>query len=142
MVHPTSAHIDFEGSSRLEEAMLKIPEKSEEVINNVLKSKGTKEVMQGIIGFMPVSDREKKHAKYSNSLKERLFNLGFDIVARGGAANKKGSFGYLVFPNEGQGPHNKVAQEFFQKGLAEREEVVLDLAIAELVRVNNEIIGG
>ena len=29
-------------------------------------------------------------------------NLGFRILARGGATNKKGSFGYLVFPNEGE----------------------------------------
>lgn len=138
MSNLSSAHIDFSQSNKLAQAMAKIPEKSEEVVNNVLKSKGTREVMQGIIGFIPVSKRNKKHAKFSNPLKERLFNLGFDIVAKGGAANKKGSFGYLVFPNEGRGSHNKVAQEFFQKGLVEKEEIILDMLIDELTKTSEE----
>ena len=96
--------------------------------------------MQAIIGFMPVSKREKRHAKHSNPLKERMFNLGFDIVAKGGAAKNKGSFGYLVFPNEGRGPHNPVAQEFFERGLASREEIILDYVIDELVRVQQELL--
>lgn len=140
MAHSTSAHLDFSGSEKLFEAMQRIPEKSEAIVNNVLRSKGTKEVMQGIVGFMPISNRNKKHAKFSNPLKEQLFNLGFDIVARGGAANKKNSFGYLVFPNEGRGSHNPVAQEFFQKGLSDRESIVLDYIVDELVRAQQEML--
>ncbi|HFU4089536.1 TPA: hypothetical protein ACGO77_000133 [Streptococcus suis] len=134
------ATLDFSGSTKLAEAMAKIPSKSEKVVNRVLLVSGTKEVMQAIIGFMPISKREKKHAKYSNPLKERMFNLGFDIVAKGGAANNKGSFGYLVFPNEGRGPHNPVAQEFFERGLASREEIILDYVIDELVRAQQELL--
>ncbi|HEM3508247.1 TPA: hypothetical protein U1B31_002142, partial [Streptococcus suis] len=121
-------------------AMAKIPSKSEEVVNRVLLVRGTKEVMQSIIGFMPISKREKRHAKYSNPLKERMFNLGFDIVAKGGAAKNKGSFGYLVFPNEGRGTHNPIAQAFFERGLASREEIILDYVIDELVRVQQELL--
>ncbi|QPO27014.1 hypothetical protein [Streptococcus suis] len=134
------ATLDFSGSTKLAEAMAKIPSKSEEVVNRVLLVRGTKEVMQAIIGFMPVSKREKKHAKYSNPLKERMFNLGFDIVAKGGAAMNKGSFGYLVFPNEGRGTHNPIAQAFFERGLASREEIILDYVIDELVRVQQELL--
>ncbi|MGT2682992.1 hypothetical protein [Streptococcus porci] len=134
------ATLDFSGSQRLAEAMVKIPNKSEEVVNRVLKNKGTKEVMQGIVGFMPVSDRNKKHAKFSNPLKERIFNLGFDIVARGGAANKRGSFGYLVFPNEGRGPHNPIAQAFFERGLSDREDIVFDYVLDELIRAQEELL--
>ena len=134
------ATLDFSGSTKLAEAMAKIPSKSEEVVNRVLLVRGTKEVMQAIIGFMPVSKREKRHAKHSNPLKERMFNLGFDIVAKGGAAKNKGSFGYLVFPNEGRGPHNPVAQEFFERGLASREEIILDYVIDELVRAQQELL--
>lgn len=134
------ATVDFSASQRLADAMAKIPGRSEEVVNRVLFTKGTKEVMQGIIGFMPVSNRQKKHAKFSNPLKERLFNLGFDIVAKGGAANKKGSFGYLVFPNEGRGSHNLVAQQFFEKGLHAKEAIILDYVIDELVRVQESLL--
>lgn len=65
--------------------MAKIPSKSEEVVMSLLV-RGTKEVMQAIIGFAFQSVNERKrHAKHSNPLKERMFNLGFDIVAKGGA---------------------------------------------------------
>lgn len=134
------ATLDFSRSQKLADAMSKIPGKSEEVINRVLLAKGTKEIIQGIIGFMPVSKRNKKHAKFSNPLKERMFNLGFDIVAKGGAANKKGSYGYLVFPNEGRGKHNPVAQQFFEKGLSEREDIVLDYVLDELIQGQEEIL--
>lgn len=134
------ATLDFSGSTRLLEAMKKVPEVSERVVNDVLKSRGTKEVMQAIIGFMPVSKRDKKHAKFSNPLKEVMFNLGFDIVAKGGAAKNKASFGYLVFPNEGRGPHNPVAQAFFERGLESREEIILDYVIDELVRAQEELL--
>ncbi|HEM5158038.1 TPA: hypothetical protein U1277_000590 [Streptococcus suis] len=134
------ATLDFSGSTKLAEAMAKIPSKSEEVVNRVLLVRGTKEVMQAIIGFMPVSKREKRHAKYSNPLKERMFNLGFDIVAKGGAAKNKGLFGYLVFSNEGRGTHNPIAQAFFERGLASREEIILDYVIDELVRVQQELL--
>lgn len=134
------ATLDFSRSEKLAEAMAKIPNESEKAVNRVLKSHGTKEVIQGIIGFMPVSKRDKKHAKYSNPLKEKMFNLGFDIVAKGGAAKNKNSFGYLVFPNEGRGPHNIVAQEFFERGLESREDIILDYVIDELVRVQQELL--
>lgn len=73
-----------------------------------------------IIGFMPRSDRTKKHAKDSKPLDQEDINLGFRIFAKGGAAKNKGSFGYLVFPNEGRGPSNPIAQEFFEQGLESR----------------------
>lgn len=134
------ATLDYSGSHRLVEAMSKIPSKSEEVVNRVLKNRGAKEVIQGIIGFMPVSKRNKNHAKFSNPLKEVMFNLGFDVIAKGGAAKNKGSYGYLVFPNEGRGPSNPVAQQFFEKGLASREDIILDYVIDELVRAQEELL--
>lgn len=132
MVNKTT--VDFSKSQKLADAMAKIPSRSEEVINRVLKSRGTREVMESIIHFMPVSRRDKEHAKHSEPLKERMINLGFDIVAKGGAANKRGSFGYLVFPNEGRGSHNPVAQEFFERGLDAKEDMLLDMLVDELVK--------
>lgn len=134
------ATLDYSGSQRLVEAMSRIPSKSEEVVNKVLKDRGAKEVIQAIIGFMPVSKRNKKHAKFSNPLKEVMFNLGFDVIAKGGAAKNKGSYGYLVFPNEGRGSNNPVAQQFFEEGLASREDIILDYVIDELVRSQEELL--
>lgn len=133
-------HVDFSKSERLADAMAKLPGRSEEVINKVLKSKGTKEVMTAIIHFMPVSKRDKQHAKFSDPLKDRMQHLGFEIVAKGGAANKRGSFGYLVFPNDGRGSHNPIAQEFFERGLEAKEDLLLDMVLDELIKAQEELL--
>ncbi|HDR4840249.1 TPA: hypothetical protein QCR21_006057, partial [Bacillus cereus] len=44
---------------------------------------------------------------------------------RGGAANKKGSFGYLVFPNEGRGSHNPLEQRFAERGIVNARPRIL-----------------
>lgn len=111
-----------EQSEKLAEALKKTSSTLESKLNEYLHTKGGQHAIQGIIGFIPKSNRQKKHAKDSNPLKFDKLNLGFKVYARGGAANKKGSFGYLVFPDEGRGSHNFIAQEFFRRGLESKED--------------------
>lgn len=120
----TRYDINFNNSKKLEEALKKSVVNLEPKINEYLHVKGSKQVMQAIIGFMPVSNRNKKHAKNSNPLKIQDLNLGFEVYAKGGAANKNGSFGYLVFPDEGRGTSNPVAQRFFEEGLKSKEDIL------------------
>lgn len=120
------------GQEELIQAMEKVPKRSEELINKALHSSGGKEVSMAIVGFMPRSDRNKKHAKDSNPLKQEDINLGFRIFAKGGAAKNKGSFGYLVFPNEGRGRKNPIAQEFFQEGLESRLDKLTQIVLEAL----------
>lgn len=109
-------YLEFKKSKEIEAAMKKVPEKAEQQVNKVLHTVGVKETIQSIIGFMPVSNRNKKHAKFSNPLKSAAINLGFRVYARGGASKNKGSFGYLVFPNDGLGENNLIEQRFFERG--------------------------
>lgn len=122
----TRVQIDYRKSEELIKLLEKTSKNIENNLNEYLHSKGAKTVIESIIGFMPRSNRQKKHAKDSNPLKFDKFNLGFGVYARGGAANKKGSFGYLVFPDQGRGPHNFIAQEFFGRGLESKEEKLFD----------------
>lgn len=124
--------IKFENLTKLKNSMAKVPEKSEEVINDYLHTKGGPSVSAAILGFTPHSGRNKRnykynkrHAKDSQPYKQDDLNLGFRIYAKGGAANSKNSFGYLVFPNEGRGPHNPVAQGFFERGLESQEDKMM-----------------
>lgn len=124
--------LDMASAAEIEAAMKLVPEKAEKLVNQVLHTKGTKEVIQSIIGFIPVSRRNKKHAKFSNPLKNQNFNLGFEVYAKGGAAKNKNSFGYLVFPDEGRGSHNPVAQMFFERGTDRVNERILNDVIEAL----------
>lgn len=130
--------LDTKGQDELIAAMKATPGKVEVAANKALHTTGGKEVSMAIIGFMPKSDRNKKHAKDGNALNQEDLNLGFRIYARGGAARNKGSYGYLVFPNEGRGRSNPVARKFFEEGLESREDklilIVLD-ALAEGTKI-------
>ncbi|UYL94162.1 putative tail component [Geobacillus phage vB_GthS_PK5.2] len=114
--------LDYEAIKRLEMKMAKLPDRMERATNDVLHTDGIRIATEEITKLIPVSTRKgkirnKKHARHSNWSKSEKINLGFVIKARGGAANKKGSFGYLVFPNEGRGAHNPVEQRFMERGL-------------------------
>lgn len=120
--------VDAEKSEKLQELLKKLPNQAEDLINDYLESKGSKNMMESIIGFIPVSRRNKKHAKSSKPFKATMHNLGFNIETKGGAAKNKGSFGYLVYPNEGRGPKNPIAQEFVERGMEkENDRIIQDL---------------
>ena len=128
--------LKLEGQEELTKAMEKVPEQAEKEINKVLHGDGSKLVMENIIKFMPISKGGGKHAKTSNPLKTDTINLGFSTYAKGGAANTRGSFGYLVFPDEGRGPRNPVAQNFFEKGVQASEPNILEMLLEALERAS------
>ncbi|WP_078430482.1 hypothetical protein [Alkalihalobacterium alkalinitrilicum] len=117
---------DFSELEKLEEKILRVPGNTEQIINGVLHKAGIKIAVDEITKRMPVSRRNKKHAKTSNWSKGDKDNLGFTVKAKGGAAKRPGSFGYLVFPNDGRGPYNHVAQNFFEDGLDDGSPKILD----------------
>jgi len=130
----TRTEIDYRKSEKIAEILKKTSTNLESKINEYLHLKGAQTTIESIIGFMPRSNRKKKHAKDSKSLTFDKFNLGFEVYAKGGAANKKGSFGYLVFPDQGRGIHNFVAQEFFRRGLENKE----DKMFSDIVKIIDE----
>ena len=134
--------LNDEQAKKLEDAMTTIQANSEKVVNEVLETKGTKLMIQKIIEFMPQSKKNKRHARQSNPLRHKMFNLGFEIKTKGGAAKNKNSFGYLVFPDEGRGPRNPVAQKFVDKGVESANELILQELLIAIEQEHTRIIGG
>lgn len=133
-------NLDTRQMQRLEESIRALPGKSEKVINEVLHSKGVNFVKEEITNLLPVSKKSKKHAKSSNPFTKNKFNLGFLVKAKGGAAKNKGSFGYLVFPNEGRGPHNPREQRFMEKGLEKATPKTINEVQTKLIeKIREEI---
>lgn len=111
--------------------MIQLPGKMEEVINKTLHFEGISIATNEITEEIPLSRqrgrfRHKNHAKTSNWSRSEKHNLGFTIKTKGGAANRSGSFGYLVFPNEGRGAHNPLEQRFMEKGLEKAVPKILN----------------
>lgn len=125
--------LDVRQLKELETHMAQIPDKSERVINDYLHERGASLTKEEITSLLPVSKWKKQprrkeeqgHAKYSRPFTKEEINLEFIVKSRGGAANKKGNYGYLVFPNEGRGPHNPVEQRFMERGLDEAVPTIL-----------------
>ncbi len=114
--------VDAKAIQQLESKMAKLPGIAEKVVNETIHGFGIRTTVEGITKLMPVSTkngriRNKRHAKTSRWSQSEEHNLAFTIKARGGAANKPGSFGYLVFPEEGRGSHNPLEQRFMERGL-------------------------
>ena len=113
--------IDYSKIQALEDKMKQIPDNVERIINTYLHKEGIERTTKDITSFIqvsrPTNGKLKRHARNSKWSKDEQDNLGFTIKARGGAANKKGSYGYLVFPNEGRGPRNPLEQRFMERGL-------------------------
>lgn len=123
--------VDYAAIEKLEEKMRMLPNKMEPVVNNVLHTDGIQIATEEITKLIRVSRskwsvRNKTHAKNSNWSKSEEMNLGFKVKARGGAASKKGSFGYLVFPNEGRGSHNPLEQRFAERGLMNAKPKIIN----------------
>lgn len=102
---------DYKQLRELEKKLEKIPSYAERTINDVLHKTGVQIVTENIISRMGVSDKKKKHAKYSKPLTSQNFNLGFEI-------KPKKPYNYLVFPNNALGTSvGNRAQEFMETGL-------------------------
>lgn len=133
--------IDYAEFEALEEKLRELPAQTEETINRYLHKKGVNITKQNITSHIPVSKRHKTHAKHSSWSRKQTENLGFVVKAKGGAANRPGSFGYLVFPNEGRGPRNPREQRFFEEGLHESTPSILDDLLEEVTNKIQEVLG-
>ncbi|KZR58455.1 hypothetical protein A3781_17350 [Bacillus badius] len=125
--------------------MRQLPDEMEDVVNHALHDRGIRIAVQEITRLIPVSTgkhgiRKKLHAKNSKWSKSEKSNLGFTIRTRGGAANKKGSFGYLVFPNDGRGSSNPMKQEFAERGVVAASPKIMNLLNQNIERKIQEVL--
>lgn len=118
----------------LEEKMRQLPNIAEDEINKVLHNETAEKVPKTIQEFINISKKKKgTHAKLGRPFKTEPFNLGFFIKTYP-------KFGYLVFPDEGRGKRNKVAQDFTGKGTKKETPKVVDRLLEVLTkRIEEEL---
>ena len=104
----------------------------EKVLNEYIHNEAPKKITPSIVGLVPVSDRDKKHARNSNPFgRQENYNLAVKILT-------SKQFNYLVFPDEGLGTsHKNQPQDFTGRGL---ETTLPDLLDDMLMRLQNEIL--
>lgn len=111
---------------KIEAAIGKCSGNAEKIINNYLRTTAPEKIIPSIVGLMPVSEQRKKHAKTSNPLTSKNFNLSVVVET-------KPPFWYLQFPNDATGTSKKnTAKEFFEKGLEKVKDNLVNDMLNEL----------
>lgn len=84
----------------------------ENVLNDYLHNEAPKKINPSIVGLVPVSDRNKTHAKNNNPFgRQEDYNLAVKLIT-----SKK--YNYLVFPDEALGTSKgNYPQDFTGRGL-------------------------
>ena len=99
-------------------------------INTYLHGAGYTLFSKSIEDLIPVSDRKKKHAKYSNALQDRLKSSrsrggGFENLSV--TIGSKTKYDYLYFPDDGSNTvHHAGNQHFFDRGIERKEDEAVD----------------
>ena len=76
--------LSAEDVERLQQAIMSYGDGAEKVINNYLKNEASNIFTQAIINYIPVSNRDKQHAKDSSPLKaEQKENLSLFVFSTG-----------------------------------------------------------
>lgn len=112
-----------EAQKRLVEAMRRVPDVATKKTNQVLKTYGAPEMVKEIISLTPESGRtwegKLQSAKSVGDLRREMGDLSFTL-------KPKKAWNYLVFPNRGIGRSNPVAQEFFERGVENAHDRVIN----------------
>lgn len=126
--------LNYTKLAKFEERIKALPQKAEYEINNYLWNDAGNTLKKQVYANMPRSSKNKSkvtnapktHAKDVESLDKATFNLGVRVQTH--LKPKSKDFGYLIFPDEGRGIHQKRkgAQEFFGKALESKTNEIAD----------------
>ncbi|MCV9886240.1 hypothetical protein [Metabacillus halosaccharovorans] len=112
--------LDYKDFEKLQEKFKKIPDEVEKTINSFLHKQGVEIMTNDVLANMPISNRNKRHARQSKPLTSVNFNLGFEL-------KPKPRFRYLVFPDKALGTSiNSTAKEFMEKGLNKSTQKIIN----------------
>ncbi len=121
-----------EDVSKLQKMIISYGEGAETELNEYIHNEGRDELVSGITQEMPVSDRNKRHAKFSIWHEIKNYNLGVVISNNNTGKNtslsknkgSKTSFYYLAFVVDGT-KHIR-ANDFFTKGAEKKYSKIVD----------------
>ena len=121
---------------KLQKSLNGYKENAEEEINTYLHGEGYQLFSKSIEDLIPVSERKKKHAKYSNALEDRYNS---SKLRGGGKQNlsvtigTKPKYGYLYFPDDGSNTvHHAGNQHFFERGIERKEDEAVDAMLKRI----------
>lgn len=100
---------------------------SEDAINQCLENEVKPMLINSIINFIPVSEKNKNHAKYSDPLQGNL-NGNLSLLI-----HTKKKYNYLYFPQEGEGTSKSHGpNDFMGKGIEQQYDNVVNIMLEKI----------
>lgn len=119
---------------RIKEAIIDFGDNAENVINECLANEVKNTLITSITNFIPVSKKNKKHAKTSNPLQGDVRN-NLTLWIR-----TKPKFNYLYFPQNAEGQsRNNSPNDFMEKGINNEYDNVVNTILDKLQNRLEEI---
>ena len=124
---------NYDDFIKLQEAIKKYPGSSEEAINEYLRNKGSRNLIDSTTFYIPVSKTGKHHAKSNNWYNIDYKNLEVDISNSLEGTRKTGSFYYLYYVSTFTGTSDPSKRktgvggiDFFEEGADKVYPIVKD----------------
>ena len=129
----TNFSLKADDVARIQQAILRVSNTSEDVINNYLHNTGGKNIVKSITNYIPRSPRKNViHAKGSNWSEQINYNLAVNISNSLKGSRGK-SFYYLYYVATGTGTNKKKGpRDFMTKGLDKEYNNIVDGILTEL----------
>lgn len=123
--------VDYSTIASISQRLGAVPREVENIVNSYVHGYAPDKIRASIMGFVPASNRNKKHAKdYKAFSRQDNFNLGVRVMTAK-------QFNYLVFPDEARGTSRiNQPQNFTWRGL----ESVRDELIEEMNQYINNLL--
>lgn len=119
----TKFELKLEDVKRINDIIKSYSGDAEKQINDYLSGPGKIKIINSIVNLIPVSDKDKKHAKDSKPLEGVNYNLSLTI-------RSKRQFNYLYFPQMAEGTSkNNTPNDFMEKGV----DSIYDSVVNDLI---------
>lgn len=116
-----------EDLEKIQEAIMDFGDEAENVINKCLANEVKNTLINSITNFIPVSKKNKKHAKTSDPLQGDVRN-NLTLYIR-----TKSKFNYLYFPQNAEGQsRNNPPNDFMEKGINNEYDNVINCILDKL----------
>ena len=123
--------LDAKDIEILEHTIQEYQQGAEGRITEYLHGKGYEILSNSIQNIIPVSNREKKHARNYKALRDRYKDSSLAVTV--GSIPR---FGYLYFPDDGSNTiHHAGQQHFFEQGINDEKENVIN-GILDAIKFN------
>lgn len=127
--------VDIQGVEALSSEIERYGAGAGQIIQGVYEDFAATDIERNIQAVLPVSGRRFKGHKVG--AKAAGINRVFKHEVKGLELTVKapGNFGYLVFPDEGRGVHNRKEQRFMMRGMEASIGSIVERCIAKLSEI-------